>query len=80
MLGLRCAKEELNAMVAPARRSYTYKQYATGPPRRSPRLNGQAVKHQALPLAGLPWRALPASPSEVVPGGLRWERVSCVVS
>ncbi|XP_039832093.1 uncharacterized protein LOC120692774 isoform X1 [Panicum virgatum] len=58
MLGLRCAKEELNAMVAPARRSYTYKQYATGPPRRSPRLNGQAVKHQALPLAGVLGKAM----------------------
>ncbi|CAN6281682.1 unnamed protein product [Urochloa humidicola] len=56
MLGLRRAKEELNAMVAaaaPARRPRTHKQYANGPPRRSPRLNGEAVKHKALPLKGL---------------------------
>ncbi|CAL4926954.1 unnamed protein product [Urochloa decumbens] len=36
MLGLRRAKEELNAMVAaaaPARRPWAHKQYATGPPR-----------------------------------------------
>ncbi|CAN6303827.1 unnamed protein product [Urochloa humidicola] len=56
MLGLRRTKEELNAMVAaaaPARRPWTHKQYANGPPRRSPRLNGEAVKHKALPLKGL---------------------------
>ncbi|CAL4935562.1 unnamed protein product [Urochloa decumbens] len=56
MLGLRRAKEELNAMVAaaaPARRPWAHKQYATGPLRRSPRLNGEPVKHKALPLKGL---------------------------
>ena len=58
MLGLSRTKEELNLMTPPpARRPYTYKQYATGPPRRSPRLNGLAVQHKALPLRGLPWRA-----------------------
>lgn len=58
MLGLSRTKEELNMMTPPpARRPYTYKQYATGPPRRSPRLNGLAVQHKALPLRGLPWRA-----------------------
>lgn len=53
MLGLSRTKEELNMMTPPpARRPYTYKQYATGPPRRSPRLNGLAVQHKALPLRG----------------------------
>ncbi|KAL6637710.1 hypothetical protein ACP70R_025282 [Stipagrostis hirtigluma subsp. patula] len=55
MLGLRRAKKELADMISastPARRPWTHKQYAIGPPRRSPRLNKQPVQHKALPLAG----------------------------
>ncbi|XP_066328968.1 uncharacterized protein [Miscanthus floridulus] len=60
MLGLSRTKEELNMMTPPpAPRPYTYKQYATGPPRRSPRLNGLAVQHKALPLRGHLGKATP---------------------